>query len=269
MQHHGMDTALTLACYGLAAGAIGGWIGGSLAGLAGIGGGLVYVPVFFMFLKPAGFDISLAVFFSMLGVAATGLASSRAHWRLGHIDDDASKRLLPGLMLGACLGLMLTLHLPEATVLGGLALLDFWVAWDCSRTVRPVSGAVPLMLASLPIGYVSGSLGIGGGTMLTPLLRRVVPLRMAVGTSSFCGMLMAMAAVVLNLLLEHDWLQPLQRAWPFPAGAALGLFAALPAATRWSARLHAHMPESTLRPLLGSVFFLLAVLLTLAALRRI
>ena len=253
---------------GIAAGAIGGLIGGGLAGLAGIGGGLVYVPVFYMFLKPAGFDISLAVFFSMLAVAATGLMSTRAHWQLGHIHAASSKRLLPGLMTGACLGLMLTLRLPEAMVLAGLALLDFWVAWDCSRPVRPVSGAPPLMLAALPIGYISGSLGIGGGTMLTPLLRRVAPLRMAVGTSSFCGMLMAATAVILNLLLETDWMQPLQRAWPFPAGTALGLFVVLPTTTRRAARLHARLPESALRFTLSSIFLLLAILLALSALQH-
>jgi len=263
---------------GLLAGLLGGAIGGALAGLAGIGGGLIYVPVFYACLSynmshNAAFNtahhgsiMAVAVFASMLAIVATGFTSARAHWRLDHIDGSSCWKLLPGLIIGAAFGLMLTLHVSAALVLAGLALLDAWVAWDFGRVVKFRQGSAPLSLASAPIGYLSGSLGIGGGTMLVPLLRRALPLRMAVGTSAFCGMIMVFAALLLNLLLVDGWLRLLQPPAIFLIATAVGLLLTLPPASAWAARLHVRMDETNMRLLLKLLFSLLAAALALAAL---
>ncbi|OIO70149.1 MAG: sulfite exporter TauE/SafE family protein [Zetaproteobacteria bacterium CG12_big_fil_rev_8_21_14_0_65_55_1124] len=254
---------------GLAAGALAGVIAGVLAGLAGIGGGLIYVPLLYICLPHDANGVALSIFISLLAIVLTGGFSARAHYRLGHLDRTAAAHLLPGLMVGASLGLMLTLHLPEALVLIGLALLDAWIAWDYGRPTRSHNGRGALWLASGPIGYVSGTLGIGGGTMLVPLLRRCLPLRKAVGTSALCGTLMAAAALIVNGMLVPAWRPMLAAQGWFVFGVLSAVLLVLPQATRWSSRLHATLGEKELHLLLKVVFSTLALAMTLAAIKEL
>lgn len=253
--------------YGAAVGLMAGTFGGILAALAGVGGGLIYVPVFYA-LMPHGDGVSLPVLGSMLAIVLTGGFSARSHLRLGHVDRRTTRDMAPWLMLGAAAGLWSTLRLPEAVVLGALACLDLWVALDYGRSIRPA--AMPAndrlnRMAALPIGYVSGLLGIGGGTMLVPLLRRSLPLRQAVGTSAMCGVLMAIGATVINLAGEPRWHEPLAGQASFLAGALLGILLILPRTTHWAARLHDRVAESTMRLLLKGLFLALATGLGLSA----
>jgi len=260
-----MEFDLYLLGYGLLVGLIAGTMGGTLAGLAGLGGGLIYVPVFYAFMPEGTGTISVPVMASMGAIVVTGFFSTRAHWRLRHVDMQAFKQLIPGLMLGAALGLWLTLKIPEAVVLAGLALLDGWIAWDYGRDVRPDSIAQPLGLYAGPIGYISGMLGIGGGTMLVPLLRRSLSLRQAVGTSTMCGMVMAAAAVLINLLVEAGWRAVLGHQILFLAGAWTGIVLVLPRTTHWSAALHTVLAEETIRLSLKVLFATLSAGLLVAA----
>ncbi len=259
----GSDVYLLL--YGLLTGVVAGGAGGLLAGLAGIGGGLIYVPVFYALMPGEHETLSLQIVASMVAVFITGLFSTRAHWRLGHVRMPVFRQLIPGLVLGAAIGLWSTLHIPEAVTLLALAVLDGWVAWDYGRKVKRGRSAESLPSWSGPIGYVSGMLGIGGGTLLVPLLRRLLPLREAVGTTALCGAVMSLAAVLLNMLLERQWSGLVASQAIFLTGAWAGIAAALPTSTRLAARLHAHYPEAELRPALRLLFAGLATLLLLAA----
>ncbi|MFQ5519231.1 MAG: sulfite exporter TauE/SafE family protein, partial [Mariprofundus sp.] len=184
----------SLLLYGFAVGLVAGALGGVLAGLAGLGGGLIYVPLLYALMPGESDSIGLYVFASLVAIVCTGFFSSRAHWRLGHIDFNALRLLLPGLMIGAGLGLWTTLHLPETLVLLALAGLNAWIAYDYGRKVQWLEANHRLLpILSGPIGYISGTVGIGGGTMLVPLLRRLTELRFTVGTAALCGMGMALA----------------------------------------------------------------------------
>lgn len=253
-----------LLAYGLAVGLLSGALAGTMAGLAGVGGGLIYVPLFYVCLPGESQTMAAQVFGSLVAVVITGFFSARSHWRLGHVDGHAFRLLIPGLVIGSGLGLWMTLQLPEYLVLLGLGLLDGWIAWDYGKQM--VKGrAMPLVWISGPIGMISGSLGIGGGTMLVPLLRRQLALRHAVGTSAACGLVMAAVAVAMNLLFEAGWKQTLEQPFSFLIGAWLGILIILPRTSRWAASLHAGIPEARLRLLLKLVFALLSVLLLLAA----
>jgi len=256
---------LLLLVYGLVVGLVAGGAGGLLAGLAGLGGGLIYVPVFYALMPGSHETLSIQILSSMVAVFITGLFSTRAHWRLGHVQMPAFRQLIPGLTLGAGIGLWSTLHFPEAMILLALGLLDAWVAWDYGRKRVQKAGTVSLFSWSGPIGYVSGTLGIGGGTLLVPLLRRMLPLREAVGTSAMCGTVMALAAALLNIVVERQWAGLLAEQASFLVAAWLGIAIALPFSTRLSARLHARHPEAELRPALRMLFAGLSALLLLAS----
>jgi len=252
-----------LMLYGLLVGVIAGAIGGTLAGIAGVGGGLIYVPLFYLAMPGDTENVSAQVILSLAAVAMTGFFSARAHWRLGHLNRPAFRALMPGLLIGAALGLWSTLQIPEAAILLSLALLDAWIAWDYGRETEQ-SRAVPLTPLSAPIGYISGLLGIGGGTMLVPLLRRSVALREAVGTSAMCGMVMALGAVVANLLFESQWQPLLKEQLPFIIGTLAGILLIIPYTAKWSADLHRDLPEQLVRTILKALFALLALLLAIA-----
>ncbi|MDX8404471.1 MAG: sulfite exporter TauE/SafE family protein [Mariprofundaceae bacterium] len=256
---------IQLLLFGLAVGLIAGGLAGTLAGLAGIGGGLIYVPMFYLTMPGDQESLSIHVMASLMAVAMTGFFSARAHWRLGHLNRDAFRQLIPGLMIGAVIGLWSTLNIPEAMILFALACLDLWIAWDYGHK-QTEKRAVPLASLSGPIGYISGTLGIGGGTMLVPLLRRMVSLREAVGTSAACGMVMALSAVLFNLLLESAWISLLSEQQIFLAGAMSGILVMIPRTANWSARLHQALPELTMQRALKGVFAVLSTLLFLAAL---
>lgn len=260
-----LDLSLLIA--GLLVGMCAGALAGTIAGLAGLGGGLVYVPVYFAMMPGSGGGMALPVFASMVAITITGFFSARAHFRLGHISHEALHYLLPGLIIGAAVGLWSTLRLPEPMVLLGLAALNGWVAFDYGRACQQqmIRQTMRLPLLSGPVGFVSGTFGIGGGTMLVPLLRRYLPLRYAVGTSAVCGVLMAVSATLLNLFFESGWYSLLQEQLLFLSASWLGIALVLPKATGWAAYLHEVTDESLIQAILKAVFACIALTLLLAA----
>lgn len=261
-----LESFWELLLWGLLVGVLAGGLAGVLAGMAGVGGGLVYVPVFYLTMPveaQVADSLALHILASLVAVAMTGAYAARAHWRLRHVSLPAAGRLLPGLVIGAGFGLWLTLSLPEWLLLFSLAALDLWIARDYGREVRQASmpdGSFHSWLG-LPIGLLSGVLGIGGGTMMTPLLRRTLLLRQAVGTASFCGFIMAGVAVLGNVLIEPVWWPIVQNHAPFLGGAWLGVALAAGFGSRMAARWHARRDEAHMRALLGMLFVFLAMLL--------
>jgi uncharacterized membrane protein YfcA len=208
--------------------------------------------------------LSMHILGSMVAVAITGTFSARAHWRLGHVHKPSLLSLYPGLVIGAAVGLWITLQIPEAVILLALAMLDAWVAYDYGKETS-VHKRVPLTAMSGAIGYISGTLGIGGGTMLVPMLRRVVSLREAVGTSAACGMLMAIGAVIFNLILEPVWIELISTQLAFLIGVWIGILLVIPKASGWSAYLHQTLNETSMRLILKGLFYSLSIILFIAA----
>jgi len=243
-----MEWDISLLLYALGVGLCAGILAGFMAGVAGVGGGLVYVPVFYLLMpsiegSTAG-GMALAIFSSMVAIALTAGFSARSHWQLGHVNIKLFHYLWPSLLLGASLGLWSALILPERWILLALAALNAWVAYDYGR-VLPIGsqhkGALSFL--GLPIGYVSGVLGIAGGTMLVPLLRRSLSLKNAVGTSAMCAFIMVVLAVFLNFLGESGWHKLLQGQWLFLSATWAGLLFTMPFAARASAAWHDKLQE--------------------------
>jgi uncharacterized membrane protein YfcA len=183
-----------------------GIVAGLLAGLLGVGGGLVLVAALALLLPtqgvPAEAAMHAALATSLASVIVTAAASTRAHHRRGGVLWRTVAWLLPGLLLGAWLGSLLATRLSGADLrlfviaYCLLAALQLLMNWPKPRLAGPVAETGPgFSAAGIVIGAVSALVGIGGGSMTVPLLiwRGIAPVR-AVGTSSACGVAIGLAA---------------------------------------------------------------------------
>ncbi|MBL8300394.1 MAG: sulfite exporter TauE/SafE family protein [Rhodanobacteraceae bacterium] len=182
---------------------------GLLAGLLGVGGGLIIVAALAWLLPLRGFPadhvMHVALATSLASIIFTSLSSARSHWKRGSVLWPSVKALVPGLVIGGLAGAQFASLLPSNV-------LRFVVAGYCLVAaaqlrygqVRPghaETGAAPagprLLAAGVAIGVVSALVGIGGGSMTVPLLvwLGVAPVR-AVGTSAACGFAIAVASAL-------------------------------------------------------------------------
>lgn len=184
-----------------------GALAGVLAGLLGIGGGLVLVSALAWLLPafgvPADAAMHAALASSLASIVLTASSSARAHHRRGSVLWPTVAWMVPGLLLGGWLGSLVAVALAGEVLRWCVALYCFLVAAQMAfggPRGAPVAAAPapvgwPMSLAGSAIGAVSAVVGIGGGSLTVPLLvwRGVVPVR-AVGTSSACGIFIGLAS---------------------------------------------------------------------------
>ena len=230
-----------------------GALAGVLAGLLGIGGGLVLVAALVWLLPgqgvPADQAVHVALATALASIVLTGLSSARAHHRRGSVLWPTVAWLVPGLLLGGWLGSGLAVLLDDTwlklfiAAYCGLAAVQMALDWPRARAERPDPPRGPgYSLAGSGIGAVSALVGIGGGSMTVPLLvwRGVRPVR-AVGTSSACGVAIAISAAAGYALQAAPTGLP-AGSWgyvylPAAAGIAVASVLAAPMGTRLAHRL--------------------------------
>jgi uncharacterized membrane protein YfcA len=179
---------------------------GLLAGLLGVGGGLVIVAALVWLLPSQGIPpehaMHVALATSLASIVLTGLSSARAHHLRGSVLWPSVRWLVPGLLLGSVLGAAFATALAGETLRWIVAGFCFLAAAQLAfgqvrgRGERADAPASPgLSLAGVGIGATSAVVGIGGGSLTVPLLvwLGVAPVR-AVGTSSACGVAIGLAS---------------------------------------------------------------------------
>lgn len=191
--------------------AVSGVIAGFVAGMLGVGGGIVTVPVLEYALRFAGvpeeYRLHIAVATSLAAIIPTSISSARTHHGKGAVDWELAKRWGVPIVIGAVLGGIAASHAPLAvlaSVFGSVALLiaakmllplDHWRVSD-----HVPRGAGGLLLPTL-IGGVSTMMGIGGGTLTVPTLSLCgYPIHRAVGTAAFFGIFISIPGTVAYLL---------------------------------------------------------------------
>lgn len=179
---------------------------GVLAGLLGVGGGVVLVPALSLFFAwqqmPPSVTLHLALGTSLATIVFTSLSSVRAHHERGAVDWRIFRRVTPGIVAGTALGSWLAARL-SARLLGALFVAFlFYVALQLLLDVRPrpsrrLPGAGGMLGAGGLIGGVSSLVGIGGGSMSVPFLVWCnVSVRQAIGTSAAIGFPVALAGAL-------------------------------------------------------------------------
>ena len=248
---------------------------GVIAGLLGVGGGIVLVPAFFYMFDHLGYagpqlmQVCLAT--SLATIVATSMRSVMAHHRKGAVDWAILRAWAPWIVVGAIAGVFVASSVRSTTlqaVFGTLALIaGLYMAFG--RDTWRLGQAMPLqptrgILAST-IGFLSVLMGIGGGTFGVPMMSLYnVPIHRAIATASGFGMVIAVPSVIGFLFLTVD------QAPPYTLGAVnipafLLVIGTTLIATPWGVRLaHAMNPKPLKR-----AFAVFLVLVALNMLRKV
>ncbi len=184
-----------------------GIIAGILAGLLGVGGGIVIVPVLYHVFRYLGIEaeilMHLAVGTSLATIIPTSIRSLLAHHRRGSFDATLFRLWVPGIFIGAILGTWLA-NLVEFTVLASVfAIVAFCVALhmafgDKNLQLVPLpTGGIGKASVAGSVGILSAMMGIGGGTLSVPIMTLFgVPIHRAVGTAAGLGTVIAVPAAI-------------------------------------------------------------------------
>ncbi|NWN92431.1 sulfite exporter TauE/SafE family protein [Marinobacter adhaerens] len=181
---------------------------GTLAGLFGIGGGLIIVPVLIFSFGAQGFGLDVAAHMaigtSLATIVFTSLSSIRSHNVHGAIRWDIFRPMAMGIVAGALVGAWTAALLSGAALELIIGIFVILVGLKMFFEVNPspgrsVSGKSGLAAAGTGIGWASAIFGIGGGTLTVPYLSwSNVRMQQAVGTSAACGLPIAVAGAVGN-----------------------------------------------------------------------
>jgi uncharacterized membrane protein YfcA len=243
---------------------------GFLAGLLGIGGGMVMVPFITLILGQRGvapdLAVKMAIATSMATIIFTSVSSVRAHHKRGAVRWDIVKRLSPGIVIGSLVGSLGVFALLKGTALAiffalfvGFSATQMFLDKKPAPT-RQMPGTGGQLAAGGVIGFVSGLVGAGGGFISIPFMTWCnIAIHNAVATSAALGFPIAVANVA-GYVLSGSSVQDL------PVGAfgyiwlpALVVIAACSVFTAPLGARAAHsLPVKKLKRVFASVLYLLA-----------
>jgi uncharacterized membrane protein YfcA len=193
-----------------------GSIVGILAGLLGIGGGLVIVPalVFLLhFFLGLGVEVSMpiAIATSLSTVIMTGMSSARSHYKLGNLDRRIITYCGLGIAIGATLGAHFASHISGVLLQRIFAVLVIVIALQMVFGGRKASkntiGNKGLGGIGIGSGFIAALMGIGGGALIVPVLVWFqVNIRKAIGCAAFSGIIIAVFGT-LNFIYT-GWEKP-------------------------------------------------------------
>ncbi len=202
--------------FGLAAALLAtGVVAGILAGLLGVGGGIVIVPVLYHLFTLLGIDESVrmhvAVGTSLATIIPTSIMSARAHRRRGSLDRALLGKLIPSVVAGVLVGTLLSGYFSGRVLTGIFAGVAFLVALNMAfkrdgfALGDGLPGTVGTSFMGVSIGGISTLMGIGGGTLSVPLLNAFrTPMHTAVGTGAALGMIISIPGALGFLLSGLD-----------------------------------------------------------------
>ena len=180
-----------------------GAVAGILAGLLGIGGGLVIVPMLVICFTKQGMSeqvlMHLALGTSLASIIFTSVSSFWAHHRRGAVNWMVVRRIVLGIFTGTFLGACVAAVLSTPVLQGCFVVFLYYVSFQMITGKKPRPGRqLParsgMFGAGNVIGLVSSLVGIGGGTLSVPfMLWCNVPLHEAIGTAAAIGFPIAIA----------------------------------------------------------------------------
>lgn len=258
-------TALALAL------AAGGLVTGFLAGLLGVGGGGIIVPVLYELFSIVGVSdnvrMQVCVATSLAIIIPTSIRSMRSHWLHGAVDISVIRALAPWVVLGAVTGVFIASHSPSSFLKGVFVASTLFMAGRIAFGTGDAIATEKLpghpwdALAGAGTGLISTLIGIGGGVYITTFMKLFGwPIHKAVGTASAFGPVIAIPAAIGYIV--EGWGLPI--GLPFSLGYVSVAGAAVVAplsvlAAPFGVKVAHKLPRRTLE------YVFIAFLLTVAA----
>ena len=187
---------------------------GLLAGLFGIGGGLVIVPVLVITFGLMGISETvsthMALATSLTTIIFTSLSSVKEHHSHGAVDWMLVRWIGSGIIIGTALGVFLLADVAGDNLQLAIGVFALLMAAKMAFNINPGANrqvpATPGLIASGSlIGFGSAWFGIGGGSFTVPFLTWVnVPMKRAVATAAACGLPIALTGAVSNIVTGWD-----------------------------------------------------------------
>ena len=189
---------------------------GFFAGLLGVGGGGIMVPMLTTFFIAQGFPqdqvVHLALGTSMAAIVLTSVSSLRAHHAHGAVRWDVVRQITPGILIGTFGATFIASRVNTAALAIFFAVFMAYVSIQMLLNIKPkpsrdLPGAAGMTVAGLGIGGVSALVAIGGGSLSVPFMTWCnVKVQNAIGTSAAIGLPIAVAGTVGYLV--NGWNAP-------------------------------------------------------------
>lgn len=243
---------------------------GILAGLLGVGGGVVLVPLLDIALPLEGIDAAvahhMALATSLASIMFTSLSSARSHNRRGAVRWDIVRVMTPGLLGGTLAGTFVVSLIPAIPLKIIFAVFLAYTSAQMILDFKPgasfhLPGTAGLALAGTAIGIVSSFVGIGGGALIIPFLVMCnVPMINVIGSSAAMGFPIAVAGTAGFII--NGWGNPLLP--PNALGfiylpALIGLVATSMLLAPYGVKLSHSLPVKTLKRCFGVMLLVMTV----------
>lgn len=183
---------------------------GFMAGLLGIGGGGIMVPVLTALFLSQGFPLDtvlhVALGTTMAAIIMTSLSSLRAHHKKEAVRWEIVKAMAPGIIIGTFLSTFLVASLSTRFLALFFSLFMAYIAFQLfidkqAKPSRRLASRSGLLLAGTGIGGISALVSIGGGSLTVPFLCwQNIPLKKAIGTSAAIGLPLSIAGTLGYLI---------------------------------------------------------------------
>jgi uncharacterized membrane protein YfcA len=236
-----------------------GLVSGTLAGLLGVGGGIVIVPLLFnvfpLFGIPESIQMKVAVATSLATIIPTSIQSARKHYAKGAMDVALLRSIWPSMLLGVAFGTFLAVYVRGEGLTAVFAMVSLLVALNMGFTgvdfkiTESVPAGPPRQAMGIGIGSVSAMMGIGGGTLGVPILSMCGhPIRAAVATASAFGLIISIPATIG--FVWGGWNDPLLPPFSFGYVNLVGVALIAPTsilATPWGVHLAHTIPPLWLK----------------------
>jgi uncharacterized membrane protein YfcA len=183
---------------------------GVLAGLLGVGGGIILVPAFYYAFSSLGYNspqlMQICLATSLATIIFTSIRSVLSHHKKGAVDWDILKSWAPGIVIGAFIGVFIAAGLRSDTLLlifGTLALIvGFYMAFSQAswRLGEVMPTGIKRAILSPIVGFLSVLMGIGGGSLGVPIMTlHGRPIHRAVATAAGFGLIIALPSAITFL----------------------------------------------------------------------